>query len=135
MKQKNSVIKSKGISPEERKSLSKELSPEEKNKRMKKANRRIRRRVMQQPRSNSIRTLSIKMGRYRDQLTEVNKELEFLKDAIDEALSNLQTLFKLPIIVEAVKEFEEKEKFDKVADKVHEENKGVFEKLSDEVEE
>jgi len=79
------------------KELSKDLTPEEKNLRMNRGGRKHRRKDLQQ-KSSSIRTLSIKMGRYLDELRKVQKEHEIFADAVDELLSNVGKILKLPTV-------------------------------------
>ena len=87
---------------------SKELSPEEKAKRIKRGGRRARRQNMMS-KDTSIRTLSIKMGRYRDALTGLTKEHDVFTETLDELLQTVESILKLPTIMKELDEMPKEE--------------------------
>ena len=85
------------------KKLSKDLSPSEKEDKMKRGARKWSRHNMQSKPTN-VRTLSIKMGRYRDELSELTKEQDVFSTTLDEMLQTMEMILKLPTIMKEINE-------------------------------
>ncbi len=100
---------------------SKDMSIDEKRKLADKAGRRIRRKSGRniEKKSASIRTLSIKMGRYLDELRKVQEENVLLKDAVDALLIDMGLLLALPTIEKEMIQKEEDDRLAEVAKKDH----------------
>lgn len=88
---------------EKRKEKGIKLSPEDKDKLMGKWSRKHSRKNMM-PKGISIHALSKKMGRYRDELSLVQKDNADIKAMMDDILTRIEFLFDLPVIQKAIEE-------------------------------
>jgi len=91
------------------KKLSEDLSPEEKAKKFIKGGRKFRRHDMMS-KDTSVNMLSIKMGRYRDELSGFIKEHDVFSETLDELLQTVESILNLPTIIVELNEMAKSDK-------------------------